>query len=63
MPAPNNPNPAQNFTANFSSINDYDSGLFRFDWRINSRHDLMVALRTVRTFTSTRPARSPPSAA
>lgn len=41
-PAPNNPNPAQNFSANFSSINDYDSGLFRFDWRINNKHDLMV---------------------
>ena len=40
--APNNPNPAQNFTANFSSINDYDSGLFRFDWRLSSKNDLMV---------------------
>lgn len=41
-PAPNNPNPAQNFSANFSSINDYDSGLFRFDWRVTDKHDLMV---------------------
>ncbi len=40
--APNNPNPAQNFSANYSSISDYDSGLFRFDWRLNNKHDLMV---------------------
>ena len=40
--APNNPNPAQNFSANYSSISDYDSALFRFDWRVNNRHDLMV---------------------
>jgi hypothetical protein len=40
--APNNPNPAQNFTANVSSANDYDSGLFRFDYRINNKNDLMV---------------------
>ncbi len=40
--APNNPNPQQNYSANFSSINDYDSGLFRFDWRLHNNHDLMV---------------------
>jgi len=40
--APNNPNPAQNFTANFSSINDYDSGLFRFDWQLSAKNALMV---------------------
>lgn len=40
--APNNPNPLQNFSANVSSSNDYDSGLFRFDYRINSKNDLMV---------------------
>ncbi len=40
--APNNPNPAQNFTTNVSSISGIDSGLARFDWRINSQHDLMV---------------------
>src|SRR5258708_4446385 len=40
--APNNPNPAQNFSANFSSINDYDSGLFRFDWQLNSKNHLML---------------------
>ena len=40
--APNNPNPAQNFSANFSSINDYDSGLFRFDWQLNTKNALMV---------------------
>lgn len=40
--APNNPNPSQNFSANVSSKNDYDSALFRYDWRINSKHDLMV---------------------
>jgi hypothetical protein len=40
--APNNPNPTQNYSANVSAINDYDSGLFRYDWRINSKHDLMV---------------------
>ncbi|MFN7920304.1 MAG: carboxypeptidase-like regulatory domain-containing protein [Bryobacteraceae bacterium] len=39
---PNNPNPAQNYSNNFSSINDYDSGLFRFDWRVTDKHDLMV---------------------
>jgi hypothetical protein len=39
---PNNPNPLQNFSANFSSVNDYDSGLFRFDWRLTNKHDLMV---------------------
>ncbi|MBL8296499.1 MAG: TonB-dependent receptor, partial [Bryobacterales bacterium] len=39
---PNNPNPSQNFTTNVSSINDYDSGLFRFDWRVTDKHDLMV---------------------
>lgn len=40
--AANNPNPAQNFTTNVSSINDYDSGLFRYDWRVTSGNDLMV---------------------
>ena len=40
--APNNPNPIQNFSANYSSINDYDSALFRFDWRLSDKHDLMV---------------------
>jgi hypothetical protein len=40
--SPNNPNPTQNFSANYSSINDYDSGLFRYDWRMTSKHDLMV---------------------
>jgi hypothetical protein len=40
--APNNSNPAQNFSANVSSVNDYDSGLFRFDWRLTNKHDLMV---------------------
>ena len=39
---PNNPNPAQNFSANFSSTNDYDSGLFRFDWQLNTKNALMV---------------------
>src|SRR5437016_7934612 len=43
LPFPhNNPNPLQNFSANFSSINDYDSGLFRFDWRLTDKHDLTV---------------------
>ncbi|HTM49896.1 MAG TPA: TonB-dependent receptor, partial [Bryobacteraceae bacterium] len=41
-PAPNNPNPAQNFTANFSGSNDYDSGLFRFDWQLSTKNALMV---------------------
>jgi hypothetical protein len=41
-PAPNNPNPVQNFSANISAINDYDSGLFRYDWRLTQKHDLMV---------------------
>src|SRR5204862_8159144 len=41
-PAPNNPNPAQNFSANFSGSNDYDSGLFRFDWQLTNKHALMV---------------------
>ena len=51
--APNNPNPAQNFTANFSSINDYDSGLFRFDWRLNNKNDLMVryAIQDINQYT------------
>lgn len=40
--APNNPNPAQNFTTNVSSRNDYDSGLFRFDYRLSNKNDLMV---------------------
>lgn len=40
--APNNPNPVQNFTTNVSSINDYDSGLFRYDWRVTNNNDLMV---------------------
>jgi len=38
----NNPNPVQNFSANYSSRNDYDSGLFRYDWRVSNKHDLMV---------------------
>jgi hypothetical protein len=41
-PAPNNPNPAQNYSANVSAINDYDSGLFRWDYRLNNKNDLMV---------------------
>ncbi|MBM3740336.1 MAG: hypothetical protein FJW39_31665, partial [Acidobacteria bacterium] len=41
-PAPNNPNPAQNFSANISSNNDTDAGLFRYDWRVTNKHDLMV---------------------
>lgn len=41
-PAANNPNPAQNFSANFSSINDFDSGLFRFDWQLTNKNALMV---------------------
>ncbi|MBM3795833.1 MAG: TonB-dependent receptor [Acidobacteria bacterium] len=41
-PAPNNPNPVQNYSINASSVNDYDSGLFRFDWRLSNKHDLMV---------------------
>ncbi|MCC6588560.1 MAG: TonB-dependent receptor [Bryobacterales bacterium] len=40
--APNNPNPNQNYSGNFASINDYNSGLFRYDWRITDKHDLMV---------------------
>ncbi len=40
--APNNPNPAQNFSTNVSSVNDYDSYLFRYDWRMSNKHDLMV---------------------
>lgn len=41
-PAANNPNAAQNYSANRSSIDDYDSGILRYDWRINTRHDLMT---------------------
>jgi hypothetical protein len=41
-PAPNNPNPVQNFTTNVSARNDYDSALFRFDYRLNNKNDLMV---------------------
>jgi hypothetical protein len=51
--APNNPNPAQNFTTNVSSVNDYDSGLFRFDWRLNNSNDLMVryAIQDINQYT------------
>jgi len=41
-PAPNNPNPVQNYSVNVSSRNDYDSALFRYDWRMTDKHDLMV---------------------
>ena len=41
-PPANNANPAQNFTENFSSVDDYDSGIFRYDWRVTNKHDLMV---------------------
>lgn len=41
-PGANNANPAQNFTVNRSSIDDYDSGIVRFDWRITNGHDLMA---------------------
>lgn len=40
--APNNPNPVQNFSTNISGVNDYDSALFRYDWRLTNKHDLMV---------------------
>lgn len=40
--APNNPNPVQNFSTNISAVNDYDSALFRYDWRLTNKHDLMV---------------------
>ncbi|MBS1827523.1 MAG: TonB-dependent receptor [Acidobacteria bacterium] len=40
--SPNNPNPAQNFSINASSSNTVDSGLFRYDWRMTDKHDLMV---------------------
>jgi hypothetical protein len=41
-PAPNNPNPVQNYSINASARDDMDSGLFRYDWRITDKHDLMV---------------------
>ncbi|MEO7649719.1 MAG: TonB-dependent receptor, partial [Bryobacteraceae bacterium] len=41
-PAATNASAAQNFTANPSSIDDYNSGIFRYDWRISSRHDFMT---------------------
>ncbi len=40
--APNNPNPNQNYSANVSAQDDYDSALFRYDWRMTDKHDLMV---------------------
>jgi hypothetical protein len=41
-PQPNNTNPAQNFIANPSSLDDYNSGIVRYDWRVTDGHDLMV---------------------
>lgn len=40
--APNNANPAQNYSVNASSSSTVDSGLFRYDWRMTDKHDLMV---------------------
>lgn len=40
--SPNNPNPAQNYSINASSSQTVDSGLFRYDWRMTDKHDLMV---------------------
>jgi hypothetical protein len=41
-PQATNSNAAQNFSANRSSIDDYNSGIFRYDWRVTDKHDLMV---------------------
>lgn len=40
--APNRDNPTQNYSVNASSSSTVDSGLFRYDWRMTDKHDLMV---------------------
>jgi hypothetical protein len=42
FPGANNANAAQNYSANRSSIDDYDSYIFRYDWRLSDHNDLMA---------------------